>query len=130
VNFIFYGLIFVGFGAWKVWRQRREAREGHTHRCTKCGHTWHHAREDWKTVAALAAAHTCPKCGEEQFEIDKIGNISSDDAHAYGAALQTATTPKPAPPTPPLPTKVRDAAGPPKPAEPLPGMTPPKPDGN
>lgn len=93
MHLIVYGLFLIGIGAWRMRRAARDRRDGHTHRCQKCSNVWHHAREDWPTVAALAAAHTCPKCGAEQFEIEKIGNISSDDAHAYGVALQAATTP-------------------------------------
>lgn len=98
MNLIFTGLAFVAVGIWRVWRERQERQLGHTHKCRKCGATWHHKRQDWPTVAALAAAHTCPKCGAEQFEIDTVGNISTADAHAYGAALQSATTPAKASP--------------------------------
>jgi predicted nucleic-acid-binding Zn-ribbon protein len=82
VNFIFYGLLFVGFGVWRALRDRRERNCGHVHRCPKCGERWHHKNplggtcgDGWPTYRAALEAHTCPKCGAEQFEIDSVGAL-------------------------------------------------------
>jgi predicted RNA-binding Zn-ribbon protein involved in translation (DUF1610 family) len=70
VNWIFYGAIMIGVGISRLWRERRERLHGHTHVCPECGTTWTHKAPDggdWKTARAWVAAHTCPKCGAEQF---------------------------------------------------------------
>lgn len=68
MNWIFYGLIFVGYGIWTKMRERK-ARAPHSHRCWNCGTLWTHDPSKM-TDDEHDDAHACPRCGAFTFKID------------------------------------------------------------
>jgi predicted RNA-binding Zn-ribbon protein involved in translation (DUF1610 family) len=95
VNWFVYGLICVTVGIVQMYRKAK--RPMHSPRCAKCGATWIHRSDvDYGTARAAVDAHTCPKCGAEQFEIDGHHALRTDAppvAAAPAAAPATPTAP-------------------------------------
>lgn len=93
MNWIIAGVVFMVWGIVDVVRERKRKT---AHRCNACGTTWVHAGScggHFPSAMAFALAHTCPKCGQEEFAIAKVPPKTGKGAVAGGVSRPSTAAP-------------------------------------